>query len=110
MDYQGKVVAITGGARGIGLAMAQAFHAKGAKVALADLDGAEEAAKAFGGIGMKVDVTKEAEIGAFLDKAEAELGPIAVYVSNAGILRSDEPSWDAAGADDKAGTTVSRSM
>lgn len=102
MDYQGKVVAITGGARGIGLAMAQAFHAKGAKVALADLDGAEEAAKAFGGIGMKVDVTKEAEIGAFLDKAEAELGPIAVYVSNAGILRSDQPSWDAAGADDKA--------
>ncbi|MFY0637259.1 SDR family oxidoreductase [Maricaulis maris] len=102
MDYQGKVVAITGGARGIGLAMAQAFHAQGAKIALADLAGAEEAAAKFGGIGMKVDVTREAEIGAFLDKAEAELGPIDVYVSNAGILRTDEPSWDAAGADDQA--------
>ena len=49
---------------------------------------------------MKVDVTREAEIGVFLDKAEAELGPVDVYVSNAGILRTDEPSWDAAGADD----------
>ena len=38
MDYANKVVAITGGARGIGLAMAQAFHARGARIALADLD------------------------------------------------------------------------
>ena len=38
MDYTNKVVAITGGARGIGLAMAQAFHARGAQIALADLD------------------------------------------------------------------------
>ena len=41
MDYANKVVAITGGARGIGLAMAQAFHTRGARIALADLDGAE---------------------------------------------------------------------
>ena len=102
MDYQGKVVAITGAGRGIGLAMAEAFHAKGAKVALADLSGAEEAAKALGGIGMTVDVTNEAEIGAFLDRTERELGPVDVFVSNAGILRTDEPSWDAMGADDKA--------
>lgn len=102
MDYQGKVVAITGAGRGIGLAMAEAFHAKGAKVALADLSGAEEAARALGGLGMTVDVTNEAEIGAFLDRAERELGPVDVFVSNAGILRTDEPSWDAMGADDKA--------
>jgi NAD(P)-dependent dehydrogenase (short-subunit alcohol dehydrogenase family) len=102
MDYQGKVVAITGAGRGIGLAMAEAFHAKGAKVALADLSGAEEAAKALGGLGMTVDVTNEAEIGGFLDRAERELGPVDVFVSNAGILRTDEPSWDAMGADDKA--------
>ncbi|BDW99808.1 SDR family oxidoreductase [Maricaulis maris] len=102
MDYQGKVVAITGAGRGIGLAMAEAFHAKGAKVALADLSGAEEAARALGGLGMTVDVTNEAEIGAFLDRAERELGSVDVFVSNAGILRTDEPSWDAMGADDKA--------
>lgn len=102
MDYQGKVVAITGAGRGIGLAMAEAFHAKGAKVALADLSGAEEAARALGALGMSVDVTNEAEIGAFLDRAERELGPVDVFVSNAGILRTDEPSWDAMGADDKA--------
>lgn len=77
--------------------MAEAFHARGARIALADLDGAEEAAKALGGIGAKVDVTKEAEIAAFLDRVEAELGPVDVYVSNAGILRADAPSWDAAG-------------
>lgn len=101
MDYSGKVVAITGGARGIGYAMAEAFHAQGAKIALADLNGAEEAAKAFGGIGATVDVTREADIEAFLDEVEAQLGPVDVYVSNAGILRTDEPSWDAAGASDK---------
>ena len=102
MDYSGKVVAITGGARGIGLAMAKAFHEKGAKIALGDLSGAPEAAEAFGGVGCKVDVTKEAEIAAFLDVAEQKLGPVDIYVSNAGILRTDEPSWDAAGASDQA--------
>lgn len=101
MDYQGKVVAITGGARGIGLAMAEAFHARGVKIALADLDGAEAAAEAFGGIGAKVNVTDESQIAAFLDRVEAEMGPVDIYVSNAGILRADAPSWDAAGASDK---------
>ena len=101
MDYTDKVVAITGGARGIGLAMAEAFHARGAKIALADLKGAEEAAKAFGGVGADVDVTKEADIEAFLDRVETELGPVDIYVSNAGILRTDAPSWDAAGASDE---------
>ena len=102
MDYSGKVVAITGGARGIGLAMARAFHGRGAKIALADLDGAEQAAAEFGGYGARVDVTREADIAAFLIQTEERLGPVDIYVSNAGILRTDEPSWDAAGADDKA--------
>ncbi|MHA6289555.1 SDR family oxidoreductase [Maricaulis sp. CAU 1757] len=102
MDYSGKVVAITGGARGIGLAMGEAFAARGAKVALADLDGAEAAAEKLGGYGARVDVTRESEIEAFLAAVEAKLGPVDVFVSNAGILRTDEPSWDAAGADDQA--------
>ena len=57
MDYTNKVVAITGGARGIGLAMGQAFHARGGQIALADLDGAEVAAQAFDGLGMTMDLS-----------------------------------------------------
>jgi len=102
MDYSGKVVAITGGARGIGLAMARAFYAKGAKIALADLEGAEAAAAEFSGYGARVDVTNESQIKAFITETESHLGPIDVYVSNAGILRTDDPSWDAAAADDAA--------
>ena len=102
IDYTGKVVAVTGGARGIGLAMARAFHAAGAKIALADLEGAEAAAVEFSGYGARVDVTDESQIAVFVRETQATLGPIDVYVSNAGILRSDEPSWDAAGANDAA--------
>ena len=100
MDYANKVVAITGGARGIGLAMAQAFHTRGARIALADLDGAETAAEAFGGLGMTVNVAVDSQVGEFVQKTEAVLGPIDAYVSNAGVLMTDEPSWDAAGATD----------
>lgn len=100
MDYSGQVVAITGGARGIGRAMAEAFKAKGAKVAIADLAGAEAAAAELGGFGAQVDVTNEEQIAQFIHETEAALGPINVFVSNAGILRSDEPSWDAGGASD----------
>lgn len=100
MDYTGQVVAITGGARGIGRAMAEAFKAKGASVAIADLNGAEETAAELGGFGATVDVTREDDIADFVHQTEAKLGPISVFVSNAGILRTDEPSWDAAAASD----------
>jgi NAD(P)-dependent dehydrogenase (short-subunit alcohol dehydrogenase family) len=101
LDYSGKTVAITGGARGIGLAMARAFHAQGAKIALADLQGADEAAQEFDGFGARVDVTSDADVAKFVEDTEANLGPISVFVSNAGILRTDQPSWSAAGASDR---------
>ena len=100
MDYADKVVAITGGAQGIGLAMARAFHQRGGKIAIADLQGAEAAAEAFSGLGMTVDVSVEDEVAGFVREAGARLGPVDVYVSNAGVLLTDEPSWDAAGTDD----------
>ena len=78
MDYTNKVVEITGGARGLGLAMGQAFHARGAQIALADLDGAEVAAQAFDGLGMTMDVTVEGQVAEFVQKTEAALGPIDV--------------------------------
>src|SRR3954462_9142466 len=86
----GRVVAITGGARGIGRATAEALAREGARVAIGDLDAglagrtAEEigpAASAFA-----LDVTDRGSFEAFVDAVEAELGPVDVLVNNAGIM------------------------
>jgi NADP-dependent 3-hydroxy acid dehydrogenase YdfG len=86
----GKVVAITGAARGIGLATARACAAKGMKVAIGDLDlgEAQRAAEAVpGAIALALDVTDKPSFEAFLDAAEAQLGPVDVLVNNAGIMQ-----------------------
>ena len=86
----GKVVAITGGGRGIGRAIAQALAREGARVAVGDLDreSAEQTATALGepAIGLGVDVTDHAGLIAFLDEVEQRLGPLDVIVNNAGIM------------------------
>jgi NAD(P)-dependent dehydrogenase (short-subunit alcohol dehydrogenase family) len=86
----GKVVAITGGGRGIGRAIAQALAREGARVAVGDLDrsSAEQTATALGepAVGLSLDVTDHAGLIAFLDDVEQRLGPIDVLVNNAGIM------------------------
>jgi NAD(P)-dependent dehydrogenase (short-subunit alcohol dehydrogenase family) len=86
----GKVVAITGGGRGIGRAIAQALAREGARVAVGDLDreSAEQTATTLGegGLGLGVDVTDHAGLIAFLDEVEQRLGPLDVLVNNAGIM------------------------
>jgi NADP-dependent 3-hydroxy acid dehydrogenase YdfG len=86
----GKVVAITGGARGIGRATAAALVRKGAKVAIGDLDVelAERTAGELGGgtIALELDVTERASFERFLDATEERLGPLDVLVNNAGIM------------------------
>lgn len=86
----GKVVAITGGAQGIGKATAQALVRKGCRVAIGDLDLslAERTAAELGGdtVALALDVTDRASFTAFVDAAERELGPIDVLVNNAGIM------------------------
>jgi NAD(P)-dependent dehydrogenase (short-subunit alcohol dehydrogenase family) len=80
-----KVVAITGGARGIGLATAQALVARGHQVAIGDLDGS--AAEAVDGVaGFGLDVTDEKSFAHFLDAASERLGSLDVLVNNAGIM------------------------
>ncbi|MQA26880.1 MAG: SDR family NAD(P)-dependent oxidoreductase [Micromonosporaceae bacterium] len=86
----GKVVAITGGARGIGAAIAAAMRREGAKVAIGDLD-ADLVAETAAGIGpdvvaLRLDVTDHTGFTAFLDEVERRLGPIDVLVNNAGIM------------------------
>jgi len=89
-SLSGKVIVITGGGRGIGKATAHALKRKGARVAIGDVDAtaAETAAADVGGgaIGLHVDVTDHAGFTAFLDAAEAQLGPIYAVINNAGIM------------------------
>ena len=85
-----RVVVITGGARGIGLATARALAARGARVAIGDLDGELAAAVAaeLGGdcYGGGLDVTDNAAFTGLLDEVEHRLGPIDVLINNAGIM------------------------
>jgi NADP-dependent 3-hydroxy acid dehydrogenase YdfG len=92
----GRVAAVTGGARGIGRAVAAALAREGVLVAIGDLDGdatrraAEglSARAARGGrvVGFPLDVTSRASYAAFLAAADAELGPLDVLVGNAGVM------------------------
>ena len=85
---QGKVVAVTGGARGIGRATADALARKGARVAIGDVDAAAAATASdeIGAHAYELDVTDTDSFEAFLDGVEADLGPLDVMINNAGIL------------------------
>jgi 3-oxoacyl-[acyl-carrier protein] reductase len=91
-----RTVLITGGNRGIGLAIAQAFAANGDRVAVTHRGtGAPE-----GLFGVQCDVTSAAEVDAAFTAVEQELGPVEVLVANAGItddtllLRMSEESFE----------------
>ena len=92
ISLEGRVAVVTGGAKGIGLAIAKRLGDAGAAVVIGDLDEAEAvaAAKALATDGRKVvgaalDVADEASIVALADRAVAEFGTIDVWVNNAGI-------------------------
>jgi len=86
----GKVIAITGGARGIGRATAAALIMQGARVAIGDIETAlaEQTAQELGGatVGLPLDVTDRASFAAFLEQVEQRLGPLDVLINNAGIM------------------------
>jgi NADP-dependent 3-hydroxy acid dehydrogenase YdfG len=86
----GKVVAITGGARGIGRATAEALIAQGARVAIGDIDAqlASQTAQELGAgtVGLPLDVTDRSSFDSFLQDVEGSLGPLDVLINNAGIM------------------------
>lgn len=97
MDPAGKIVAVTGGANGIGRALCEAFAAAGAgKVIVVDLeeDNARTVADSLGGDAYGVNVRDEVAIQAMVGDVEAKYGRIDLFCSNAGIIALDgEPWW-----------------
>jgi 3-oxoacyl-[acyl-carrier protein] reductase len=94
MDLNGKVVAITGGAQGLGLAMARVFAAKGCKLALIDInqDSLVGAANALGEYGVEVatfvtNVAQEESVVATFDGIVQRFGQLNGLINNAGITR-----------------------
>lgn len=97
-NLKGKVVAITGAGRGIGLEIARLLAAQGARVSLGDIDEdrARAAAKSLRGHAGRLDVRERDSFAAFLDATREKFGRVDVLVNNAGIMPMggflDEPA------------------
>ena len=107
MSLKGKVALITGGAQGIGRAIAERLVSEGAQIVVSDVreDGAVAAAEALSHsgvecIGLRADVSEYVEVKAMTDKATARFGRLDILVNNAGItrdsllIRMKEEDWD----------------
>ncbi|MDW4498053.1 SDR family NAD(P)-dependent oxidoreductase [Sulfitobacter sp. D35] len=89
MDFESRTVVVTGGASGIGAALARRFAKAGARVCIADHDaaGARAVAGEIGGLGVTCDVTREEAVRSLVDEVRTKLGPVDIFVSNAGVAR-----------------------
>lgn len=88
MELGGKHAVVTGGAGGIGSALAARFAEDGARavvVADLDLEGAKRVADTIGGLPVRIDAGREADVTALVTQATEANGPIDVFVSNAGV-------------------------
>jgi len=99
---QDRVALVTGGAQGIGAAIAARLAAGGAKVAVLDLDeaAAQAAAEPFGGLGIGADVSQAEQVEAAVNRVVEAFGGLHILVNNAGVLRDNllfkmsESDWD----------------
>ena len=103
MELADKVAVITGGASGIGRALAWRFSEEGARIVVADIDadGAEAVAGETGGVAMRCDVADAQQVAALVDHAEDAFGPVDLFCANAGVavgtdLTTPEDVWDLA--------------
>ena len=92
IDLDGRMAVVTGGAQGIGRAVAERFIASGARVALWDRDRdlVEETARAIGAQGVAIDVTDPAAVAAAVEAR----GQVDILVNNAGIAGPSVKTWD----------------
>jgi NAD(P)-dependent dehydrogenase (short-subunit alcohol dehydrogenase family) len=101
MEMKGKVIVVTGGASGIGAALARRFAREGAAaIVVADLDEAQARAVAaeVGGLAVRTDVSVEAQVQSLIEQATQHYGRVDVLCSNAGIatgggLQASNADW-----------------
>src|SRR5512140_1939267 len=101
MEMKGKVIVVTGGASGIGAALARRFAQEGAAgIVVADLDEgqAQAVAAAVGGLAIRTDVSDEAQVQALIEQATKHFGRVDVLCSNAGVavgggLQASNADW-----------------
>ena len=101
-EFAGKVVIVTGSARGIGKEIAAAFAAEGAKVVISDVnaEACAETAKELGGIAIPANVTIKADVENLVEQTKSKLGSVDIVVNNAGVtrdalfIRMKEEDWD----------------
>lgn len=101
MKLNGKIAVVTGGASGIGLALAVKFIKEGAKVILSDINenALNEKSAEIGAVGIAANVAKEEDVKYLVNKATQIFGHIDLFVSNAGVAvfgdpYSEEKDWD----------------
>ena len=101
MEIKDKIIVVTGAASGIGKALATRFKAEGAKQIVAvDIDeqGARTTADGLDCVAMTADVSNEADVARVIERTEADIGPIDLFCSNAGIgagadLQAPNEDW-----------------
>lgn len=101
MELRERHVVVTGAGRGIGLALAQRFHAGGARVVLVDLEAPTAQAAALGGhaLALAADVATEVGNADLVERARQAFGPIDLFFANAGVgvgagpLDTPEDDW-----------------
>ncbi|HEX7606243.1 MAG TPA: SDR family NAD(P)-dependent oxidoreductase [Usitatibacter sp.] len=98
LDLKGRNAIVTGGAAGIGFAIAQRLALSGARVSLWDRDGAAlaQGAKALGGAAhtARLDVSDETEVKLAFDETVRSLGRVDILVCSAGITGPNMPTWE----------------
>lgn len=101
MRLAGKVAVITGAGSGFGAGIAKLYASEGAKLVLADINGAaaEAVAAEFGGVAVQGDVSQRADVQAMVDAAVSHHGGLDIVVNNAGTTHRNQPLLEVTEAD-----------